>query len=174
MLGSKKRYVRPTSVVCLLLLSLARCGGATSSREGGAGGATGAAQGYCEAESAWRSRCSFVGELMCGNLGAACLSKIYRPEALVILRDCEQALSCSSAGDQCFTEVVLTDQLPSAAEFASACAAKNRACGKSSQCSVPNEKGDGYFAAIRACLDEPCDAVDACQIGLTFEAICSR
>jgi len=163
----------------------------------------GGGAGHCNAESAWRERCKNetcsptvtvcptdapcpspeprpcnVSNLICDTPGMdACLERVFRPEALAQMRQCELDLACDGGREHCIENVTLPDSLPSAKEFETACQARVVECvGQTNEpfgCAVFSAMTDEWIALWRACLDEPCGSIRGCQEGGKLDAFCA-
>lgn len=184
----------------VVVLWFAGCGG-TASNGTGSSPAT-----YCEAEAAWRDRCKDqqcgtstfvcpvdascpppqpstcnVNNLTCDAPGAeACLARVFRPEALLQLRDCELALACNGDKEHCLEVVSLPNPLPEAAAFAAGCERKQRDCegqytggDRNFFCFDLSAMTADYVAIYQQCLEGDCNSIRGCMDGGKFDAFCA-
>jgi hypothetical protein len=185
----------------VFVLWFAGCGGTTAGNTG-----SGTARTYCEAEAVWRERCRnetcgsstvlcppdgpcpppapqpcSVSNLTCDTAGAqACLERIFRPEALTQMRDCELALPCNGGKEHCIEVVSLPDPSPAMVAFTAACERRQQECvgqftGSDSNffCFDLSPMKDDYIALYQECLNGTCDSIRGCMDGGKFDAFCA-
>jgi hypothetical protein len=162
-------------LVAVVLLPFAGCGGTATN---GSGSTPGSAQAYCDAELAWRDRCN-ASNVNCDVYGVECFARVYRPEALAQMRDCELQHPCSGGKEHCIEEASLPTPLASGAEFKTACEAKQLECegqivgDNAFFCFDLSPNTDEYVAVMRSCLDEACSAIRGCMDQGKLDAFCA-
>ena len=108
---------------------------------------------------------------------AACLERIFRPEALVQMKQCELTLACDGGREHCAENITFSNPLPSALAFQTECEARQTECvGQVSEgffCFDLSANTDEYVSIYRDCLAETCNAIRGCMDRGKFDSFCA-
>jgi hypothetical protein len=143
---------------------------------GSGGGSTDPKTAYCEDEIAWETECDPGNvdtlEACLADGDTTCLFDGIRPGLGEVIGECVHARACDENDDDCYYDAGLVDPAEGQDEYIAACQAKLDECAEISDdyCAITIFTAERY-AAMSACLDLACDAINDC-LATEVEASC--